>query len=203
MKRIPGKLPLLLAASMLALPMAAQAHVVITQMNQPAGWEGAVLTLLVPHGCGPAATTEVRIKVPENVNTILPEAKAGWTLEITKRKLPAPIKVGNREITEVLDEVIWKGGSLPSDQAGLFNFVTNFPNKEGERVYFKTVQKCGATEERWIETVTPEEEIWRIWLKPKPSPFVVLSKPAQPQLFAPFEVIAAERKKMQAVAPKN
>ncbi len=101
-----------------AVSMVAQSHIVITQMNQPAGWEGAVLTLLVPHGCGPAATTEIRIKVPDNVNTLLPEAKAGWTLEITRRKLPAPIKVGNREITEVLDEVIWKGGSLPSDQAG-------------------------------------------------------------------------------------
>jgi hypothetical protein len=35
-----------------------------------------------------------------------------------------------------------------------------------------------------------------MWLAKSPSPFVVLSAPAQPQLFAPFEVIAADRKKM-------
>jgi len=178
------------------LPFAADAHVVITNMNQSAGWEGAVLTLLVPHGCGASPTTEIRMQVPENVNMILPEPKPGWTITLTKRKLATPKKVGNREISEVQDEVIWSGGSLPVDQAGLFNFVTNFPNKPGERVYFKTIQKCAAGEERWVDTVTAEQEIWRIWLTKTPSPFVVLSTPAQPQLMAPFEVIAAERKKM-------
>jgi hypothetical protein len=183
-------------------PGVASAHVVITHMNQSAGWEGAVLTLLVPHGCGADPTTEVRMKVPENVNMVLPEPKPGWKIELTKRKLPAPKKVGNREITEVQDEVIWSGGSLPGDHAGLFTFVTNFANKPGERVYFKTIQKCGAKEEKWIDTVTAEEEMWRIWLKPLPSPFVVLGTPAQPQLFAPFETIAAERKKMMEAAKK-
>ncbi len=192
---------LAVAAMTSGVPMAANAHIVITQMNQSAGWEGAVLTLLIPHGCGAAPTTEIRIKVPDNVNVLLPEPKAGWTLQMTNRKLAVPKKVGNREITEVQDEVVWTGGSLASNQAGLFTFVTNFPNKPGERVYFKTIQKCGATDDKWIDTVKEEEEIWRIWLSPKPSPFVVLSAPAQPQLFAPFEVIAAERKKMMAAKP--
>ncbi len=129
---------------------------------------------------------------------LLPEPKTGWSIQMTQRKLATPKKVGNREITEVQDEVIWSGGSLPVDQAGLFNFVTNFPNKPGERVYFKTIQKCATGEERWVDAVTAEQEIWRIWLSPSPSPFVVLSTPAQPQLFAPFETIAAERKKMMA-----
>jgi uncharacterized protein YcnI len=150
----------------------------------------------VPHGCGASPTTEIRMLVPENVNMVLPEPKPGWKITLTKRKLATPRKVGNREITEVQDEVIWSGGSLPVDQAGLFNFVTNFPNKVGERIYFKTIQKCAAGEERWVDTVTAEQEIWRIWLTKTPSPFVVLGTPAQPQLFAPFEVIAAERKKM-------
>ena len=178
------------------LPFAADAHVVITHMNQSAGWEGAVLTLLVPHGCGASPTTEIRMQVPENVNMVLPEPKPGWQITLTKRKLATPKKVGNREISEVQDEVIWSGGSLPVDQAGLFTFVTNFANKPGERVYFKTIQKCAAGEERWVDTVTAEQEIWRIWLTKTPSPFVVLGTPAQPQLFAPFETIAAERKKM-------
>lgn len=174
----------------------AAAHIVITNMNQPAIWEGAVLTLLVPHGCGPEPTTEVRIKVPENVNMMLPEPKLGWTINLTKRKLDTPKKVGNREITEVQDEVIWTGNSLANEHAGLFTFVTNFAGKPGERIYFKTVQKCGAKEDRWIESVNADEEIWRIWLKAKPSPFVVLKEPDAPQLFAPFEKIAAARKAM-------
>lgn len=193
---VRSQLPPVLAGLAAMLPLVADAHVVITNMNQPAGWEGAVLTLMVPHGCGTSPTTAIRMKVPENVNMVLPEPKPGWTITLTKRKLATPKKVGNREITEVQDEVIWSGGSLPVDQAGLFNFVTNFPNKVGERVYFKTIQTCATGEERWIDTVTAEQEIWRIWLAKSPSPFVVLGAPAQPQLFAPFEVIAAERKKM-------
>ena len=59
------------------LPFAADAHVVITNMNQSAGWEGAVLTLLVPHGCGASPTTEIRMQGPENVNMILPEPQRG------------------------------------------------------------------------------------------------------------------------------
>ena len=192
----------LIAGAAALLPFAADAHVVITNMNQPAGWEGAVVTLLVPHGCGPSPTTEIRMKVPENVNMVLPEPKPGWTVKLTKRKLETPKKVGNREITEVQDEVIWTDGSLTGDQAGLFNFVTNFPNKVGERVYFKTIQKCASGEERWVDTVTAEQEIWRMWLTKTPSPFVVLAAPAQPQLFAPFETIAAERKKIMEAAKK-
>ncbi len=195
MKR-SNRVSLLVAGAAALVPLAANAHIVITNMNQPAGWEGAVLTLMIPHGCGAAPTTEVRMQVPENVNMVLPEPKPGWTIKMTKRKLATPKKVGNREITEVQDEVIWSGNSLPGDQAGLFNFVTNFPNKPGERIYFKTIQKCGTADEKWIETVPADQEIWRTWLQPKPSPFVVLSTPAQPQLFAPFETIAAERKKM-------
>jgi hypothetical protein len=199
-----GRIRAATAAAGLAcmLPMTAVAHVVITNMNQNSSWEGAVLTLLVPHGCGAEPTTEIRMQVPENVNMVLPEPKPGWKIELTKRKLATPKKVGNREITEVQDEVIWSGGPLPGDHAGLFTFVTNFPDKPGERIYFKTIQKCGAKDEKWIETVKPDEEIWRTWLLPKPAPFVVLSKPAQPQLFAPFETIAAERRKMMDAAKK-
>jgi uncharacterized protein YcnI len=197
------KTALLAGALACAAPLAANAHVVITNMNQYAGWEGAVLTLLVPHGCGDSPTTEVRMKVPDNVNMILPEPKAGWQIKLTKRKLPEPKKVGRREITEVQDEVIWSGGSLPIDQAGLFTFVTNFPDKPGERVYFKIIQKCASGEVKWVDTVKPEEEIWRTWLLESPSPFVVLGKPPQPQLFAPFEVIAAERKKMMQAQPQG
>ena len=186
----------------LGLASAANAHIVITNMNQPAGWEGAVLTLLIPHGCGTAPTTSVRMKVPENVNVILPEPKQGWDIKITKRKLDQPKKVGNREITEVQDEVIWSGNSLSNDNAGLFTFVTNFPDKPGERIYFKTIQTCGAIEEKWVDTVKPEEEIWRTWLNAKPSPFVVLVKPAQPQLFATMETIMGARKQAMAAEKK-
>jgi hypothetical protein len=102
-------------------------------------------------------------------------------------------------LTEVPDETIWKG-TLPSTQLGLFTFLARMPDKVGARVYFKTIQRCAQGEERWVETVGDNEEIWRVWLKKAPSPFVVL-KEAPPQLGVDMATMAKARKEGQAQKP--
>jgi hypothetical protein len=72
----------------------------------------------------------------------------------------------------------------------------------GARLFFKTVTKCEQGEERWVETVADSEEVWRMWLLEKPSPFVVLQKPARPQLGVEFEVLQKARQEMKAKAGK-
>ncbi len=190
-----------IAAALLAGTSIASAHIVMTDMEAPAGYE-TTLTLLVPHGCGASPATEVHIKRPDAVRTIVPEQKAGWEATTKMRQLDKPVKAeGGREVSEVIDEISWKG-KLPAGQIAKFGFFANLPDKVGERLYFKTIVKCEQGEERWVDTVAETDEIWRVWLTDKPSPFVVLKKPDHPQLGVDFETLKKARMEMKTKAGK-
>ncbi|MDX2144459.1 MAG: DUF1775 domain-containing protein, partial [Rhodospirillaceae bacterium] len=58
------------AAAVLAAS-SASAHVIMEKWEAYAGYQ-TFLTLVVPHGCGAAPTTEVRFKVPDGIDIIVP-----------------------------------------------------------------------------------------------------------------------------------
>jgi periplasmic copper chaperone A len=159
----------------------ANAHIIIENMQGRAGYN-EMLTLVVPHGCGPAATTELRMKVPAEITLIVPEKTNGWDVEIIKRKADKPVMREGRPISEVVDEIVWKGGKLESEELGLFRFMAGLPNQPGKVMYFKTIQKCNEVEEKWVDTESNDAEYWRVWLKKTPAPFAVLYDPGKPQL---------------------
>lgn len=181
----------------------ASAHVVLQKWEENAGYQ-SFMTLIVPHGCGASPTTEVRMKVPEGVSVIVPEPELGWKLTVVRKKLDQPITgEGGRPIREVVDEIVWSEGNLPSEHLGRFDFLAMMPNTPGKVLYFKTIQKCAEGETRWIDTVADEEPIWKVWAKPSPSPFVTLKQPAAPQLGATMQEIGAERKKLGGGPPSR
>ena len=70
---------LLTLAALLAAP-AVQAHVTLeTAEAAPGSTYKAVLR--IGHGCGAAATRELRVQIPEGVIAVKPMPKPGWTLE--------------------------------------------------------------------------------------------------------------------------
>jgi uncharacterized protein YcnI len=180
----------------------ASAHVVLQKWEGFAGYQEYV-TLVVPHGCGASPTTELRVKVPDGITIIVPEQKGGWQTRITKKKLPTPIRgEGGVQVSEVADEIIWSGGSLPSDQLGLFTMLARMPDDAaGKILYFRTVQKCQQGESRWIDTLQAGEPAWKIWALPSPSPFLEVRKAPGPQLGASMKDIAAERQRRGGKAP--
>jgi uncharacterized protein YcnI len=180
---------------------AASAHVVLQKWEANAGYQEYV-TVVVPHGCGNSPTTEVRVKIPDGVMIAVPEQKSAWNTLVKRRSLSEPIPgEGGAKITEVVDEVAWTGGSLPTDQLGLFTILARMPDKPGQILYFKTIQKCASGETRWVDTVAQGEPAWKIWALPSPSPFLVLKKADGPQLGASMQQIAEERKKLGGGAP--
>ncbi|MDX2222980.1 MAG: YcnI family protein [Rhodospirillaceae bacterium] len=182
-------------ASAVAMTASASAHVIMEKWEANAGYQ-TFLTLVVPHGCGASPTTEVRVKVPEGIDIIVPEPKAGWELTMTKRKLDPPIRgEGGRMVTEVVDEITWKGGSLPTEHLGKFNMLARMPDTPGKVMFFKTIQKCPDGETRWVDTVADGEPVWTTWANPAPAPFVELKAAPAPQLGASMQQIAEERKK--------
>jgi periplasmic copper chaperone A len=71
---------LIAAAFAVAAAGAAQAHVTLEASEAPVGATHKAV-LRVPHGCEGAATTRVRLKIPEGVIAVKPMPKANWTLE--------------------------------------------------------------------------------------------------------------------------
>jgi len=187
--------------ALIAAASSANAHLVIENFKGRAGYN-EFLNLMVPHGCGPDATTELRMKVPANVALFAPEQKAGWETEIVMRKLDEPIKRGPMVISEVFDEVIWRG-NLPSNQLGVFRFLARMPSDVGSVVAFKTIQKCGDTEVRWIDVVQPGEPAWKMWVAPEPAPFVEVIDAGAPQLGATMQQLQEARKQAGSAAGRE
>ncbi|WP_442935624.1 YcnI family protein [Nitrobacter sp. NHB1] len=130
---------------------AALAHVTVQPTDAPAN-SYAHLVFTVPHGCNGSATTALRIKLPEGILSAKPQMKPGWKVEIKSRKLEAPVQGPHgKSITDVVDEVAWRGGPLPDNLYDTFGLIVRLPDKPGQSLYFPVVQECEKGVERWIE----------------------------------------------------
>jgi copper(I)-binding protein len=125
-----------LASCLLALPMMAQARVVLQETEAHSG-DKYVARFRVERGCGNAATTALSIQIPPNVTDVVPYQQGGWTL--------ATVRNANR-----ITFVTWKGGSIPADKAGDFNITMTLPKQPGV-LAFPAIQSCGATEQAWTQ----------------------------------------------------
>lgn len=191
------------AAGLMIAGSSATAHVVLQNWEAFAGFQEYV-TVVVPHGCGASPTTELRVKIPDGIVILVPEEKPGWQTIVTKRKLPSPLAgEGGAKISEVIDEVVWTGGSLPGDRLGRFTMLARMPDAPGTVIFFKTVQKCAQGETRWIDTIAAGEPTWKIWASASPSPFVLLKKAPAPQLGATMPQILEERARRAKAAGGN
>lgn len=141
-----------LIASALVDP--ASAHVTV-QPADAAADSYAQLTFTVPHGCNGSATKVLRVKLPDGILSAKPQMKPGWQVEIKTRKLDAAVAGPHgKTVSEVVDEVDWRGGPLPDNLYDTFGLVVRLPDKAGQVLYFPAVQECEQGVERWIEIPT-------------------------------------------------
>jgi uncharacterized protein YcnI len=148
------RLAFLLAGSVAVIAGPALAHPVFTQPEATAGshWAGE---LRLGHGCNGSPTTSLRVEIPEALIVVRPQPKPGWTLDIERRSLPAPIPgEGGRMITERVTAVTWTG-QLPDDQFDVFGLAAKLPEAAGP-LAFAIVQTCEAGEVVWNETAGPD-----------------------------------------------
>jgi uncharacterized protein YcnI len=130
----------------------------------------------VPHGCNGTPTIAVRVKIPDGVLSVKPQMKPGWEISITNRKLVKPIDAGHgRMIAETVDEVAWRGGSLPDSYYDTFGLVMKLPDTPGRTLYFPIVQECKEGVHRWIGIPAAGQK-WNDVREP--APFIRL-RPAQ------------------------
>jgi copper(I)-binding protein/uncharacterized protein YcnI len=130
------------------------AHASITPDTAAPG--SAKLVISITHGCdGGQATKSVRVEIPEGFVAAKPMLKAGWTIEIEKGDYAHPYKVHGKPVTAGTKAITWKG-ELPDAYFDEFSIDGTFADvKEGDRLFFKTVQTCDSGKLAWTDEPAP------------------------------------------------
>lgn len=155
----------------------ASAHAVLDVREAPAGsyFKGVIR---IGHGCGTSPTVRVTVQIPAGILSVRPQPKAGWTIDIRKKTLPEPI-VGphGKTVTEVVSEVVWRGGSLPNEHFDEFALQMKLPDAaDGGVLHFPVIQDCEQGARAWVDVPKPGQS--RRDLK---SPAPTLTLTANPQ----------------------
>lgn len=170
----------LLALSSLALPGLALAHASIAPKNADAG-ATIKAAITVPHGCDGAATTDVIIKLPEGFVGAKPQAKAGWTIAITKGAYTKTYSLHGKDVSEGALEIRWSGGNLADDTFDEFTIRGSVQGHEAGAVLpFVTTQLCGATGTISWDQVAAEGQDPHSLERPAPTLTVAAAATADP-----------------------
>lgn len=147
----------------------AQAHVSLVTKETAAN-SSYKAVLQVPHGCDGAATTAIRVQIPEGVIGVRPMPKAGWTLTTTRGAYAKSYENHGSTVSEGVKEIVWSGGNLSDEHFDEFTFATTIATDGGEAkaVYFPTVQQCAKGEAAWTEIPAAGQSA-RDLKKPAPS----------------------------------
>lgn len=145
-------------------------HAVINEGTAVAG-SFTFVTLRITHGCGESATREVRVTIPEGVTRVSSRFEEHWSFAKQVRKLDEPIMAGGEAVTEVVEHVVWSGGTLPDGYYGEFQLRAMMPNEPGRVLWFKTVQVCDDGELRWDMIPAQGQNPYALEM---PSPFLKL-----------------------------
>jgi periplasmic copper chaperone A len=130
----------------------ASAHVSITPSTTAAG-AYAVLDVSVPHGCEGSPTTEVTIRMPDEINAVTPTRNALWEVEKEVVQLDPPVTDAHgNELTERVASVTYRADvPLPEGYRDVFELSVQIPDAAGTTLVFPTVQTCKRGETAWIE----------------------------------------------------
>ena len=143
---------LVIGALVAAVVTPASAHITLESTEAKVGSTYKAV-LRVPHGCEKAATTAVRVRIPDGFIEVKPMPKAGWKLDVVRGKYQKPMSVRGSKVTEGVTEVGWSGGNLPDayyDEFVLAGFIGD-EAPTGQTLYFPIVQECEKGVTRWIE----------------------------------------------------
>ena len=139
--------------TLVAAGLAETASAHITLEGEEAAADSSYKAVLrVPHGCEGAATTAIRVQIPEGLIVAKPMPKAGWTIELKEGDYAKSYDYFGDPVTKGVKEIAWTGGNLPDKFYDEFVFrvrITSFAL--GTKIYLPVVQECGSAADRWIE----------------------------------------------------
>ncbi len=138
-------------ALVLTVAGSAAAHVYFNPAEAPSDGY-ATLNLEVPHGCEGSPTTKVRVQVPPSVPSVTPGRSPFWNIT-TKEGKKDKVELHGETITSGVSEIVYTARQpLPDGELDVLPVSLKMPAaKEGQVVYFPTVQECEKGETSWIQ----------------------------------------------------
>lgn len=137
----------------------ASAHVTLEAGAAPAGSTYRAV-LRVPHGCDGAATTAIRVEIPEGMFGVKPMPHAGWSLATETGTYVRDYDNHGETLREGVTAVTWSGGDLPDAFYDEFVFrgtlAADLPT--GSALAFPVIQRCGDRTVAWTATPGAEGE---------------------------------------------
>jgi len=146
----------------------ASAHVTLDRAELPAD-SSVRVALRVTHGCGGAATTGLRVRIPPELRGARPMPHAGWALAIGGVAAGHGDHAGHGNHTSHAEhgaaaapaapttgEIAWTGGRLDNAFYDEFVLLVRPPAEPGAVIRFPVVQECeGGAVARWTEAASP------------------------------------------------
>jgi periplasmic copper chaperone A len=143
----------LAATIAISFGLPAAAH--ITFENKTAKPGSTVKFILrVPHGCAGAATTGIRIALPETLSEAKPQPKSGWTISLVAddvQKASAGVGQAHEGAAPPVKEISWSGGRLEDAYYDEFVFRATVSKTASGPLFVPVIQQCDGSTERWIE----------------------------------------------------
>lgn len=147
------------ALALLALPGTARSHVTFEsgEVTPETPWRAV---LRVPHGCAGAATTGLRIEMPEGVFAVQPMAKPGWDIVIEEGPYASSHVHHGRTVDRGVIALSWLGGPLPDAHYDEFVFRARISGDlAGRTLAFPVIQSCGPSAIQWTQVATGDERL--------------------------------------------
>lgn len=142
------------AASALAAPAAAQAHVTLQPSSVAAG-AFTVLDVRVPTERDDASTVKVDVQLPHGFADVSYEPRSGWSVKVTREKLAKPVQTDDGPVNEEIRRITFTGhgpaGRIAPGQFMDFPLSVQIPGKAGDELTFKAIQTYSDGDVvRWI-----------------------------------------------------
>ncbi|MEU1617327.1 YcnI family protein [Streptomyces sp. NPDC005722] len=147
-------------AAVLATAVPAFAHVSVQPGNAAKGGYSTV-AFKVPNEDDKAATIKVEVNLPIDhpIASVSTQPVPGWTVKITKSKLPTPLKTGHGDITEAVTKITWSGGEIKPGEFQQFPVSLGPLPEDTDQLVFKALQTYDDKQVvRWIEEQQKGEE---------------------------------------------
>ncbi len=157
MKKLFGSLVSLGVAAAIVLAAPASAHVVVSAQDASPG-SFTVVSIRVPNEEDDASTVQVKVQLPVDhpLAFVSVRSKPGWKAKIVRKKLATPIQTEHGDVSDVVGEVTWSGGSIAPGEFDEFQLQVGPLPKGVSSLTFKTIQTyrnaAGKTSETaWIQ----------------------------------------------------
>lgn len=153
MRKITVLIGVVLAIVLLSAPVLA--HVTV-QPGEAVTGSFSRFVVRVPNERDDASTTRIEVQFPP-LAFVSFQPKEGWERTVTMRTLDEPLEVSGEQLTEVVDTVVWEGGSIAPGEFEEFGFSARMP-EDVDALEFPAIQTYDSGEEvRWVGPEDAEE----------------------------------------------